>query len=278
MIRIVFALALSLGVAAVAPATVRADAVRDPAIAAGVDPGGIAIGLVSSGLDITDAELTKRLARDGEGHPIAWDVIGGDPNPFDAQPGAASGTAIAKALVGAYANARLVAVRTDPANVQSLASGLGFAMRTPAKLVAVPSIAGRDGARVIAQAAVHAPNILFFVPAGEGFDQVPANVVRVAPVEAAGSLPATSVDAWVAAPGSSMFGDLVGGTRGGEASGMLAVARAAGNAACAQHTAQALTAADAKAKFLALARPSRARPGLMVHDPLCWYGGVVHGR
>lgn len=268
---------LGFAIAAAGPA--NAAAASDPPVPAGLDPGGIAIGLVTTGLDTTDAEIAGRLARDGEGHPIAWDAASEDANPY-APPGAGHGTAAAKALLGAYAKSRLVAVRSDPARPQSFVAALGFAIRTPAKLLAVTSLPSSDGGRIVAQAAAHAPHILFFVPAGEGFAAVPDNVVRVAPVEAAGTIAHSAVDAWISAPGRSLFGDLAGrgAAAGDEPARALAVARAAGNAACAQHAGEAATAAEAKAKFLALARPSRERPGLMVHDPLCWYGGVVHGR
>ncbi len=256
-------------------------AAADPAVPIGLDPGGIAVGLVFSGLDYTDPEIAKRLARDGEGHPIAWDAVGEDPNPFERQAGAgpADGTAVAKSLLAAYRNARLVAVRADSADPRSLAAALGFAMRTPARLIAVTSLGGPDAASIVAKAAEHAAHILFFVPADASLQTVPANVVRVAPVAMAGRMGDVSVDAWVSEPGRSLFGDLAGKGAGDDAAGRaLAVARAAGNAACAQHGGEAASAADARAKFLALAKPSQERPGLMVHDPLCWYGGVVNGR
>ncbi len=50
----------------------------DPKVPTGLDPGGTAIGLVTTGIDYTDPEIAARLARDGEGEAIGMDLVDGE--------------------------------------------------------------------------------------------------------------------------------------------------------------------------------------------------------
>src|SRR6185369_8658920 len=104
--------ATTLGVAAVAQG-------KKPPLPPGRDPGGVAIALIGTGIDYTIPEVAQRLARDGEGELIGWDLEHKDRKPFDKSKGSTrpewggDGTLIASLLV-APRTTRLVPVRLDP--------------------------------------------------------------------------------------------------------------------------------------------------------------------
>src|SRR2546423_15285496 len=68
--------ATTLGVAAVAQG-------KKPPLPPGRDPGGVAIALITTGIDYTVLEVGQRLARDGEGELIGWDLGDQDRKPVD---------------------------------------------------------------------------------------------------------------------------------------------------------------------------------------------------
>jgi hypothetical protein len=264
---------------------------RDPKLPAGRDPGGIAVALVTTGLDYTHPEIAPRLARDGEGELIGWDLVDNDNRPFAAaaarpEVGEAAerdGTALARQLLAVYARARLVPVRIDPANPVSFAQAVAFVSRTPARIVAIPfASTTRADWEPFRQAAERLGKELLFVLSAGGAAGTSAlwpaafalpNAVAIAPAppspEPAGARP---VDAYIVSRGSSLFGPL------GKAapSAAEAVAFAAGLAACAQHKAPAPDPATARTALLALGTPAEGARGAIILDPVCLYGGQRH--
>ena len=71
---------------------------RKPRLPAGLDPGGVAVALLSTGIDYQASDIARRLARDGEGDLIGWDLVDRDNRPFN---GAAAET---PAALGGDAN------------------------------------------------------------------------------------------------------------------------------------------------------------------------------
>ena len=64
-------------------ATVRIAFAQKPAdkprVPPGVDPGGVAVAIIGSGINYTRSrDRGKRLARDGEGEIIGWDFVDND--------------------------------------------------------------------------------------------------------------------------------------------------------------------------------------------------------
>src|SRR5438093_11375417 len=116
---------------------------KKPPVPAGRDPGGVAIALISAGIDYTLPQVAQRLARDGEGELIGWDLEDGDRKPFDLSNGSTrqesggDGTLIASLLSGAR-GLRLVPVRVDPGNPVSLARAIAFVAQTPARVAVLP--------------------------------------------------------------------------------------------------------------------------------------------
>lgn len=113
--------------------------VGDPRIPSGTDPGGVAVALISGGVDYTLPHIASRLARDGEGELIGWDLADGDALPF--APGESdqpvNGTAMASAILAAAPGTRLVPVRIGRDDPGGLAKALAFVARTPARVVVV---------------------------------------------------------------------------------------------------------------------------------------------
>src|SRR5215467_9057175 len=60
---------------------------KKPPVPPGRDPGGVAVALI--GIDYTLPAVARRLARDGEGELIGWDLQDQDRKPFDSSKGTA---------------------------------------------------------------------------------------------------------------------------------------------------------------------------------------------
>jgi hypothetical protein len=208
-----------------------ADAQRDPPLPPGRDPGGVAIALLGTGIDYTVPDIARRLARDGEGELIGWDLVDNDNRPFrsgraapDAGAWDASATALGLAM-GAPGR-RIVPVRIDPGDARSLARAVAFLAQTPARIVVVPAWSRRQGDwEPFRDAATHFKDLLFVVPAGDdatGADREPAwpaafrlaNALVVAASPADGGTPGPAgeggmqtADALVALPRTETVGD-----------------------------------------------------------------------
>jgi hypothetical protein len=146
---------------------------RKPPLPPGRDPDGIAVALISTGIDYTQPAVAARLARDGEGELIGWDVEDHDNRPFDRSSGRApanwggDGTELARAL--GLPGRRLVPVRIKPGEPESLGRAVAFIAQTPARLVVVPMWSSRQSDwTAFAQAAARFSDLLFVAAAGDG--------------------------------------------------------------------------------------------------------------
>ena len=112
-----------------------------PKVPPGRDPGGIAIAVIGAGVDYRRPDIAARLARDGEGEIIAWDVIDDDARPLEAAPVPGrrlpphAGTSMTELLLTEAKTARLIPVRIPDANPLALGGALAFASQTPARIV-----------------------------------------------------------------------------------------------------------------------------------------------
>ncbi|MBO0742971.1 MAG: hypothetical protein J2P51_16290 [Hyphomicrobiaceae bacterium] len=144
---------------------------QKPPVPPGRDPGGIAVALIGTGIDYTLPHIVSRLARDGEGELIGWDLQDGDRKPFDQSKGTAppewggDGTLLASLIIGAPV-VRLVPVRVDPSDPVGLAQALAFVAQTPAR-IAVIAMASPSGPHwePFRQAAQRFRDVLVVVPA-----------------------------------------------------------------------------------------------------------------
>jgi hypothetical protein len=138
----------------------------DPKVPPAVEPGTrTPIAILTSGFDYTRPEIAARLARDGEGEIIAWDVPGEDRFPYDTAGDTELMSVLAKSL-SSQAPISLLPVRVDPNDPVSLAKGLSFVARTPARTVLIPMwSSSRETWSVFAQAAGHHKELQLIVRA-----------------------------------------------------------------------------------------------------------------
>jgi hypothetical protein len=210
---------------------------RKPALPPGRDAGGMAVALLSTGIDYTEPAIAARLARDGEGELIGWDLIDNDNRPFRASGGSTplnwggDGTALARAL--AASGRRIVPVRVAPDDPISLARAVAFVSRTPARIIVLPMwSASESDWQPFRQAVERFGDVLVVAAAGQrdgGDGRGPlwpaafglANVLVIgvpqapgAPAPDAATAGGGQVDAVVATrPASDRAGDAVGDSR-----------------------------------------------------------------
>ncbi len=146
-----------------------------PRVPAGRDPGGIAIAVIGSGIDYTLSNIARRLARDGEGEFIAWDLIDGDNRPLDGGrtgPGAAghwSDTLVTMLVLTDAPAARLVQARVPWFDGPATARALAFAAKTPARVVLLLRCCRLpEDWLLVREAALRYPELLLIVPADIG--------------------------------------------------------------------------------------------------------------
>src|SRR5262245_50756346 len=163
-----------------------------PAVPPGRDPGGAAVALIGTGIDYTLPHIAPRLARDGEGELIGWDLQDQDRKPFDQSKGTAprewggDGTLLASLIIAAPA-VRLVPVRVDPSDPVALAHALAFVAQTPARVaVLAMGSASRPHWDPFRQAAQRFKDVFVVVPGAPSEPVYPAalgldNVLAVLP-------------------------------------------------------------------------------------------------
>jgi hypothetical protein len=129
---------LSAAIAAALLPVCSAVLAADPKVPPAIEPGNrVPVAILTTGFDYTRPEIAARLARDGEGEIIAWDVVGEDRFPYDQTGDTEVLSALATQLQPA-APVSLLAIRVDANDPVSLGKGLAFAARTPARIVLVP--------------------------------------------------------------------------------------------------------------------------------------------
>lgn len=153
---------------------------RKPRLPPGLDPGGLAIAVLGTGLDYSRPEIAKLLARDGEGDLIGWDFVAGDNRPYAPSPNdtpaawGGDGTTLARQIAD-IGRVRLIPIRIAPARPETLAQAVAFTARTPARLLLVP-IVGDQGQtlEMLGQVAGRFPQILIVATVGTAMAPNPA--------------------------------------------------------------------------------------------------------
>jgi hypothetical protein len=152
----------------------------DPPVPPGLDPGGEAIALITGGVDYTIPEIAARLARDGEGEPIAFDLVDGDVRPYSPA-GEGRGTRLARIVLATYPGSRLVLVRVAATDPVALARAAVFASRTPARVVALGFWGSQpEHWKPFAEAARAASNVAFVLPGGTSAARITGDVFPAA--------------------------------------------------------------------------------------------------
>lgn len=222
-----------------------------PKALAGRDPGGIAVAVVGRGLDYRLPGVAMRLARDGEGEPIGWDLADNDARPFAASDddGPAAGIVLAEGPA-----TRLVLVRAAAGRQEQIAAGLRFAAQTPARIVLLVADPGLSYPLAgLAEAARHLPQLLIVVPAWRVASE-PASPIGDA--DRGGLLSVAADGGTASADATVQTATLAQGIHPDDA----AAARVAALAARLLAVEPSLAGASLRARLLSLAKPQPSGP------------------
>lgn len=253
---------------------------RKPKVPAGRDPGGVAVGLIGAGVDYTLPQIAQRLARDGEGELVGWDVAADDRRPLDTEPPGADqprGTVPASIILREAGATRLVVVRSKPGDGIAHGKAAVVAARSPARIALVAFASPERGEwEPFRQVAAHFSHMLFLVPAGDaGLDldahaSYPAaldlpNVLVVTATDGRGNLLAganrgtRTVDVAVPAEAVEAYG--AEGKPVQLSGSMAAAARATALAARLLAVEPGLSGESLKNRLLSFAKPLSSPPG-----------------
>ena len=157
----------------------------DPRVPPGTDPGGVAVAVISTGIDYTQPNIAARLARDGEGDIVGWDFADDDAFPFAPAESDGNGTAFASVLLAEAPGARLVPIRIDLERPATLLLAISFINQTPARVVVLSSDGlGPEHRRSIQQAASQFDRLLIIMARDEGRGHTASDVANVLTVGA----------------------------------------------------------------------------------------------
>lgn len=233
-----------------------------PRVPSGNDPGGVAVGLIGSGVDYTAPGIAARLARDGEGELIGWDFVDDDRRPFHG--GETGNTALARVVAREAPSARLAVFRVSREPGITLGRAAAYAAQSPARIVLAPALSGRtEDWEAFRRAAAHFTTRLFIVPAGDaGIDLANnatlqglaalENVLVVGAANADGQLPSGSNTGASAIAIAVGIGEGAGAVAGASMS-EIAAARVAALAARLSVNDEAVAGAALRSKIVELA-------------------------
>jgi subtilisin family serine protease len=131
---------------------------RKPKLPPGRDPGGAAIAVADTGIDYTRPDFAARLARDGEGELIGWDMVDRDNRPFTADEGI---SALYPYITPP--DARLVPIRVTLDKPHMLGQAVAFTAQTPARILLLPLVLGSAHWAVLHEAAQRFRDVVIVV-------------------------------------------------------------------------------------------------------------------
>ncbi|MEQ1651636.1 MAG: hypothetical protein ABL897_04030 [Hyphomicrobium sp.] len=242
----------------------------DPPVPPGRNPGGQPVAFINGGIDYTRPPFSTMLARDGEGEIIGYDFADDDRRPYDAN----GDTAAAGILLGEGQAATLVLLRASAGNTISIGKAIGYAAKSPARIVAITLPMQTTNMKTLLSAATaRFPSQLFIVAAGDdGLDldanRAPEaaalpNVIVVTSAQERGTLTtnansgASSVDLAINSTARLDHTAWSPNTGNGQApsNGTIALARLTALAARLRAVEPELPAAGLKEKIMTLAAP-----------------------
>lgn len=185
----------------------------NPPVPPGIDPGGIAVASVDTGIAYTLPMIAGRLARDARGRILGHDFADGDDRPFDLDPSRPAvfpvrhGTAVASILMREAPEARLVPLRYPAGAHERFADMVEHIAAGPARIVAMAlGGARREEWEPFETAARRHREILFVVSAGNDGRDIDAEPVYPAAFDLDNVLVVTSTDAFGRLPPESNWG------------------------------------------------------------------------
>ena len=145
----------------------------NPPVPTGVDPGGVPVALVDSGVNYLLPEIQSRLARESDGRMIGFDYWDMDHRPFDSHPTRSvffpqrHGTRIASIILREASSAKILPYRYPRPDMSRMHQLIAHIARSGARIVNMSL--GSNNARdwdAFEGAARRHPHLLFIVSAG----------------------------------------------------------------------------------------------------------------
>jgi hypothetical protein len=139
---------------------------KEPRVPPGLSPiGAVTIAILGPGIDYRVPSLRNRLARDGEGVLMSWDLTDNDTQPF--APSGGLGTQAAEMIARLAPKAQLMIVKEQPGDPQSLGHMLTFVTKTPTRIIVWQDAdPNRPDWPILAEAVKRFSDRLFIIPAG----------------------------------------------------------------------------------------------------------------
>ena len=183
----------------------------NPPLPEGVDPGGVTVAHIDSGVNYLLPEIAARLARDAEGKALGRDLWENDERPFDGDQGRSPffpirhGTPVASLLVQEAPEIRLVPIRFPRPDMTRMAEAVETAAAAGARVVAMPMGSRRQQDwMAFAEAAAAHPEMLFIVSAGNDGRDIDSTPLYPASLPLENMIVVTSADGFGRlAPGSN---------------------------------------------------------------------------
>ena len=183
----------------------------NPPLPEGVDPGGVTVAHIDSGVNYLLPEIAARLARDAEGKALGRDLWENDARPFDGDQGRSPffpirhGTPVASLLVKEAPEIRLVPIRFPRPDMTRMAEAVETAAAAGTRVVAMPMGSRRQQDwDAFAEAAAAHPEMLFIVSAGNDGRDIDSTPLYPASLSLENMIVVTSADAFGRlAPGSN---------------------------------------------------------------------------
>ncbi len=184
-----------------------------PAVPPGIDPGGIAVAHIDTGVNYTLPDISRRLARKADGSIFGYDFADDDHQPFDLAPGRKGpsairhGTGVAAILLREAPQARLIPYRFKAGDPSVFAKIVEAIATSPARIAAMP-LGGYHKKDWLAfrDAALAHPEILFVLSAGNEGWNLDERQVFPAAFGLENSIVVTSTDPFARIPADSNWG------------------------------------------------------------------------
>jgi hypothetical protein len=160
------------------PAAAQAPSFK-PKLPPGRDPGGVLLGLITTGIDPSLPAVARCLARDGEGELVGWDMVDRDRRPYRTSLPGQPGDEPAFMLLPCDGRVRVAPVRVNPADGLTYGKALAFFSTTPVRTVVVPAANLPLDWTMLKQAAITFPHIRLLIEADAKFSHLDglANVI-----------------------------------------------------------------------------------------------------
>ncbi|WNJ99486.1 S8 family serine peptidase [Thalassospiraceae bacterium LMO-JJ14] len=179
--------------------TVLDDIALNPPPPAAVDPGGVSVGLIDSGVNYTLPPFADRLARTADGQLLGRDYWDGDDRPFDADTGRSAffplhhGSAVMSVLIAEAPMARVVPVRYPRPDMTKMADAVDWLAAQNVRIVSI-AMGSNDIEewRNFEAAARRHPRLLFIVSAGNNGRDIDRQPVYPAALRLSNTLVVTS--------------------------------------------------------------------------------------